>query len=97
MHLISMHPKMSDFWTEHPDSEGWLRAWHQLASHADWQNFADVRRDYPHADAVAPFVVFDVRGNKYRLVVRISYNKGKVYIHRVMTHKEYDRGDWKNG
>ena len=95
MRVISKHPQLSDFWAEHPDAETPILSWHQLASLASWKNFADIRRDYPHADAVGGFVVFNVSGNKYRLVVKVAYNKGKVYVHRVMTHKEYDRGDWK--
>ncbi len=96
MRVISKHPKLSKFWADHPDAEGPLLAWHQLVSHADWRNFSDVRRDYPHADQVGKLTVFNVGGNKARLAVVISFNKGKVYVHRVMTHKEYDRGDWKN-
>lgn len=95
MHIISKHPKLSQFWTEHPEAKTPLLAWHKLVEHATWGNFADVRRDYASADAVAGFVVFNIGGNKYRLVVRIVYKTGKIYVHRVMTHKEYDRGDWK--
>jgi mRNA interferase HigB len=95
MRVISKHPKLSEFWAEHPPAEGPLLAWYQLVSHADWQEFADVRRDYPHADQVGRFTVFNIGGNKYRLAVLINYPKGKIYVHRVMTHKEYDRGDWK--
>ena len=95
MRVISKHPKLSEFWAGHPNAAGPLLAWHQLASHADWRNFADVRRDYPHADQVGKFTVFNIGGNKVRLAVFISYPKGKVYVRQVMTHKEYDRGDWK--
>lgn len=95
MRVIAVHPQLSDFWTKHPDSEKPLQAWHRLAEHANWKTFADLRRDYPRADQVGPFVVFDIGGNKYRLAVIVAYPKGKIYIRRVMTHKEYDRGDWK--
>ena len=96
MRIISKHPKLSQFWEEHPAAKTPLLAWYQLVEHASWNTFADVRRDYASADAVGNFVVFNIGGNKFRLAVRISYNKGKVYVHRVMTHKEYDRGDWQN-
>jgi len=90
MHIISKHPQLSAFWSEHHDAKVPLLAWYQFVSHADWRTFAELRRDY-----VGNFVVFDIGGNKYRLAVRVSFNKGKVYVHRVMTHREYDRGDWK--
>jgi mRNA interferase HigB len=96
MRPISKHPRLSDFWTEHPDAERPLLAWRRLAEQSNWQNLADVRRDYPHADQVGRFVVFNIGGNKYRLATVISFPKGKIYVHRVMTHKEYDRGEWKN-
>ena len=95
MRLISTHPKLSDFWTEHPDAEEPIKAWRKVVTGAAWKNFADVRRDYPAADLVGRFVVFNIRGNHYRLAAIVSFNKGKVYVHRIMTHKEYDRGDWK--
>jgi mRNA interferase HigB len=49
----------------------------------------------PSADLVGELVVFNVRGNRYRLITRFIYEKGRVYIRRVLTHAEYDRGDWK--
>jgi mRNA interferase HigB len=96
MRVISKHPRLSAFWTIHPDAETPLLAWHSVTSHADWKTFADLRRDYPQADVVNRFVVFNIGGNKYRLVVVVSYAKAKVYVHRVLTHKEYDRGNWKD-
>jgi mRNA interferase HigB len=55
----------------------------------------DVRKTYPHADAVGEFTIFNIGGNKYRLATSIHYRTGKVYIRHVMTHAEYSRGDWK--
>lgn len=95
MRVISKHPKLSEFWVVHPDAEKPLLAWHSVTSHAAWQNFADLKRDYPSASLVGRFVVFNIGGNKYRLIVVVSYPKAKVYVHRVLTHKEYDRGTWK--
>jgi mRNA interferase HigB len=95
MRVISKHPQLSEFWAEHPEAEGPLLAWYQLTSQASWKNFADLRRDYTHADQVGRFTVFNIGGNKYRLAAVVSYPKGKVYVRRVMTHKEYDRGNWK--
>ena len=96
MRVISKHPKLSDFWSAHPDAEVPLLAWHRLTEQASWRNLPEVRRDYPHADQVGKFVIFNIGGRKYRLAAILSYPKAKVYVHRVMTHREYDRGDWKN-
>ena len=55
----------------------------------------DVRKTYPHADAVGEFTVFNIGGNKYRLATSINCRTGKVFIRRVLTHQEYSREDWK--
>ena len=54
----------------------------------------DVRKTYPHADAVGEFTIFNISGNKYRLATHINYRTGKVYIRHVMTHEEYSKEDW---
>jgi mRNA interferase HigB len=78
-----------------------LKHWYRAVTSARWQSFADVWRMFSAADLVrtrsgAMVVVFDVGGNKYRLVSHISYPKSKVYVLRVMTHREYDRERWKS-
>ena len=55
----------------------------------------DVRKTYPHADAVGEFTVFNIGGDKYRSATSINYRTGTVYIRRVSTHEEYSREDWK--
>jgi mRNA interferase HigB len=55
----------------------------------------DVRKTYPHADAVGDFTVFNIGGNKYRLATLINYRSRRIYIRHMMTHEEYSRGDWK--
>jgi mRNA interferase HigB len=95
MHLISRKP-LKLFWEKHPDAERPLRDWSRAARREEWHNFAEVRALYPHADKVENFVVFNIGGNKYRLVTAIHFNCGRVYVRRVMTHKEYDDGHWKN-
>lgn len=57
---------------------------------------AEARKDFSHADAVGACMVFNIKGNKYRLVVKIVFQLKKVYVRSVMTHDEYDRGGWKN-
>jgi mRNA interferase HigB len=78
-----------------------LRHWYLAVKAARWKSFADLRRTFVTADQVRTnnaksVVVFDVGGNKYRLVSHVSYPKSKVYVLRIMTHREYDRGRWKD-
>ena len=73
-----------------------LRQWEAVVRRADWRDWADLKVTYGSADNVEEYVVFNVGGNKYRLIAIVSYPKGKVYIQHVLTHKEYDRGTWKD-
>jgi mRNA interferase HigB len=95
MHVISQKA-LRAFWALHPQSESSLRAWHHVVEQADWKNFAEVRATYAGADVVGRFVVFNIGGNKYRLIAAIHYNRGKVYVRHVLTHSDYDRGTWKD-
>jgi mRNA interferase HigB len=94
MHVIS-RKKLREVWTLHPELEKALRSWIKLAERAKWHRFSDVRATIKRADQVGKFSVFDILGNRYRLICVISYEKGKVYILDVLTHAEYDRGQWK--
>lgn len=95
MHIVTKKV-LQVFWAKHPDSESSLRTWFVRVSHAQWNNFAEVRRDYPSADLVGRFIVFNIGGNNYRLIVRIEYQLKRVYIRHVLTHAEYDDERWKN-
>ena len=94
MHVLSK-PPLARFWVLHPRARNPLEAWLRCARKATWASFAAVRADYPAADQYGRFVIFDIGGNKYRLIVHIHYNRRKVYVHRVLTHADYTRGDWK--
>jgi mRNA interferase HigB len=94
MYVISLKP-LRDFWAEYPEAEKPLLAWHREAEHAAWESFSDVRAAYPHADKVDRFIVFNIGGNQYRMITVIHFNRGKVYVRHVLTHKEYARGTWK--
>jgi mRNA interferase HigB len=96
MHVIS--PKMlREFWALHPDAEAPLTAWKRAARTASWASFDDVKAVFgKRVDRYKRFVIFDIGGNKYRLVAAIHYNRGRVYVRHVLTHAEYDRGKWKD-
>jgi mRNA interferase HigB len=95
MHVISQK-KLREFWEEHPRAKAPLEAWYQVAKHAEWESFADVRKTFNTADQVGKFTVFDVGGNKYRLIAVIHFNRGKLFVRHVLTHAEYDEGKWKD-
>lgn len=94
MHVIS-EKKLREFWAKWPVARIPLQAWHRVVEHATWESFADIRQVYSNADQVGRCTVFDIGGNKFRLVVVVHFNRGKVYIRQVMTYKEYDKGAWK--
>jgi mRNA interferase HigB len=84
------------FWADHPDAAGPLMGWYAVARKADWASFADIGRFAAgSADAVGRCVVFDIGGNKYRLVVRVHYHSHRVYVVGVFTRREFDDDGWK--
>jgi mRNA interferase HigB len=96
MHVISKK-KLRAFWQRYPKARAPLEAWYQVARHAEWESFADVRQVFQTADVVGRFVVFNIGGNKYRLIAAIHFNRGKLFVRHVLTHREYDDGTWKDG
>ena len=93
MRIISKK-KLRDFWEIRPDSEQQLKAWHAKTKSANWKNSSDVKADYRNASFVADNrIVFNIKGNKYRLITAIHYGFGIVYIRFIGTHKEYDKVD----
>jgi len=87
--------RLREFWEKHPQAETALLAWYQITKRRAWSSIAEVRRDFPHADAVGGLTLFNIGGNDFRLVVDIVYRTGTVYVKAVMTHAEYDKGRWK--
>lgn len=94
MNTIS-YRKIREFIVSNPNSESSLSAWYKIAKKAKWQNIIDVRKDYPHADLVGRFVVFNISGNNYRLIAEIHFESQLVLIRHILTHKEYDKDKWK--
>lgn len=95
MRVIS-HRKLKEFF-ESPgkeDSRVPLERWYDIAQCAEWHNFSDIREDFPSADYVGnQRYVFNIKGNKYRLVVVVKFTIGRLYIRFVGTHAEYDKID----
>ncbi|NET72302.1 MAG: type II toxin-antitoxin system HigB family toxin [Sphaerospermopsis sp. SIO1G2] len=95
MHIITRRT-FSEFWEKHPNSQTNLQFWYKITLKAEWENFVELRQSFPSADQVGNLTVFNIGGNKYRLIVLVKYNSQKVFIRHVLTHAEYDKGDWKN-
>ena len=82
---------LQEFWERSPDAKQALLAWYAEAEHAAWRTPAEVKAQYGNASIVAGNrVVFNICGNKYRLVVKVHYNTGVIYIRFIGTHAEYD-------
>ncbi|MHB0978806.1 MAG: type II toxin-antitoxin system HigB family toxin [Thermoleophilia bacterium] len=87
-------PILREFWTKHPQAEVRLKAWYQEAAAADWAEPADIKAEYPLAGIIeGSRVVFNIGGNRYRLVVVVRYEYRLVYIRFIGTHAEYDAID----
>jgi mRNA interferase HigB len=95
MHIISRR-KLREFCKDHPDAEEALDHWYNAARKAQWRNFSDLRATFGGADQVGKFVVFNIGGNKYRLIAHVYYNDEVILIRHVLTHREYDKGNWKS-
>ena len=94
MHVIAK-PALVAFWTRHPDARSPLKAWHALMRSNDFGSFGELQATFGSVDRVEGLTVFDIGGNKYRLIAAIHYNRRKVYVRHLLTHAEYDRGAWK--
>ncbi|MCF8254969.1 MAG: type II toxin-antitoxin system HigB family toxin [Bacteroidia bacterium] len=85
---------LREFWEKHNDCEQQLKAWYEEALSAVWKTPIDIKRDYPIASILGDNrVVFNIKGNNYRLIVKINYRFGMVWIRFIGTHADYDAID----
>ena len=94
MHIITRR-RLVEFWRIHPQARSSLQHWFAIVRKTDYASFAALRVTFPSADQVGRFTVFDIGGNKFRLITAVHYNRKKVYVRHVLTHAEYDRGTWR--
>lgn len=94
MHMIS-HKALREFARKHADSKTPLDVWFHTMSKNRFESFNALRKIFPSADKVGDVIVFNIGGNKYRLVASIHFNRQKVYVRHILTHEEYNRGTWK--
>jgi mRNA interferase HigB len=85
---------LREFWEKHRDCEQYLKTWYQTASAASWKSPNDVKKMYVNASVIAGNrIVFNIKGNDYRLVVKFNYERQWAFIRFVGTHREYDKID----
>ncbi len=85
---------LREFWEKHPDCEQQLKSWYKETEEAKWVSPVDIKRDYPSASFLADQrVVFNIKGNHYRLIVKLNYSFALVFIRFIGTHAEYDKID----
>ena len=84
-----------EFWQQHPDAKASLESWYGVVCKAAWKTPAEMRAVYGNADLVGRRTVFNIAGNKYRLVAGVNYQTQRVFVLYILTHAEYDQGDWK--
>lgn len=93
MRVISKR-RLIEYWEKHPDAELALKSWYEGVSKAQWRNTQDIRARYPSASFVGHNrVVFNIKGNKHRLIVAVAYQYGAVYVKFVGSPAEYSRID----
>lgn len=83
------------FWQKHPDAKPGLESWYAVMRGADWKTPVELKQVYPSADLVGRRTVFNIAGNKYRLIARVNYQTQRVFVLYLLTHTEYERGAWK--
>jgi len=94
MHVIS-RKRLNEFSEKHPDSKASLTHWFRVMRLGIFSNFVELRGAFPSADQVGKLTVFNIGGNKVRLIAAIHYNRRRIYVRSVLTHAEYDEQSWK--
>src|SRR5579862_2709566 len=95
VHVVS-HKAIRIFCEKYPHARTAMDCWYRVAKRATWSSFAYVKQSCNTADHVAPHVVFDIGGNKYRLIAEMNFTRRVLFIRRIMTRKEYTKGAWKS-
>ena len=94
MERIFAKGTLREFWEEHPDSEQYLKTWYDTALNSDWETPADVKQTYTNASILkGSRIVFNIKGNSYRLVAKFNFEKQWIFIRFIGTHIEYDKID----
>jgi len=94
MERIFARSTLREYWETHPDSEQYLKTWYDTTMNAEWRSPADVRQAFANASILKDSrIVFNIKGNSYRLVAKFNYEKQWVFIRFIGTHNEYNKID----
>lgn len=93
MHIITRR-RLIEFSKLNSDATEPIDRWYRIVKRTNFTSFSDLRKTFPSADQVGRLTVFNIGGNKYRLVTFIVYSKKRIYIRNIMTHNKYDKGKW---
>jgi len=94
MHVIT-RKRLNEFVEEYPDSQNSLAKWYKEIKRINPSSFVELRETFPAADRVGKLTVFDIGGNKIRLIAAIHYNRNRIYIRHMLTHEEYNKNKWR--
>lgn len=94
MHIITKRA-LARFWLRHSQAEKPLRTWYRICKASSFEGFSDLKRAFNAVDKVGKYTVFDIGGNKWRVIAVVHYSTRKIYVRDVLTHDEYVRGSWK--
>jgi mRNA interferase HigB len=94
MHVIT-RKRLNEFANRYPETKTALVHWYRLIKQGHFSSFSELRSLFPSVDQVGKLTVFNVAGNKVRLIAAIHYNRNKVYIRSILTHEEYDENKWR--
>ena len=86
---------LEKFWLQYPDARSSLESWYAVVRKANWKTPAEMKQVYHNADLYGRRTIFNIAGNKYRLITRVNYQHQRIFVLFVLTHKEYDQEDWK--
>lgn len=95
MHIIT-RKRLNEFADKYPDIKSALAHWYEMVKKNDFTSFVDLRLMFPNADQVDKLTVFNIGGNKVRLIAAVHYNRRKIYIRAILTHAEYGQNRWRN-
>jgi len=94
MERIFAKSALREFWEKHPDSEQYLKTWYDTAKNSDWKNPNEVKQSYSNASILKDSrIVFNIKGNSYRLVAKFNFEKQWIFIRFIGTNPEYDKID----
>ncbi|MCK4991830.1 MAG: type II toxin-antitoxin system HigB family toxin [Bacteroidales bacterium] len=97
MKRIFAKSPLKNFWEKHPSSEQYLKTWYDTAMSSDWKSPGDIKNSYAHVSILKHGrVVFNIKGNTYRLVVKFNFAKQWAFIRFIGTHAKYDNIDTEN-